>query len=562
MRKQGLKAVIYTRVSTEMQVDGFSLEGQKRELEKLCEYEGMKVVKVYEERGKSGKSVDGRPEFQQMLWDIETGKVECDYICVYKLSRFGRNASDILTTLERINGYGVNLISKEDNIDSADNNSKLIISLLGSLSEMERDNIIIQTMNGRKEKARQGGWNGGFAPYGYVLENGELEIVEDEAEIVRYIFDEFVCKGKGYTTIAKQLNLKGVTKRKPKNSNRAFNDWTNAAVKHILDNPTYSGKIAYGRRTKKLKKGTRNVYETTHADNYILVDGKHQAIIDEETFKLAIAKRKETGKKFAEPTTKRVHLITGILKCPNCGSSMYANKNRWKNKDGSYGERVYYSCGHSMSAKGGECSDNSVRAEWLEEKVVSYVKDLVKNEEFAKAIKEKIGNQLDTKQFDEDLNSYRKKLAQVTANKKRLETEIDNLPLDVPHRDKKLADKNERIDNLYDEIEELENIISETEEKKNAVVTNVITLDRIYTVLLNFDKIYDILEDVEKRNLLQSLIKQIELNKGDTIEERTLKSIEFNFAIPKGDCKTEQISLDKVNHVETVVLLSKLYEAK
>ena len=59
MNKRGLKAVIYTRVSTEMQVDGFSLEGQKRELERLCEYEGTTIVKVYEEKGKSGKSVEG-----------------------------------------------------------------------------------------------------------------------------------------------------------------------------------------------------------------------------------------------------------------------------------------------------------------------------------------------------------------------------------------------------------------------------------------------------------------------------------------------------------------------
>ena len=558
MNKRGLKAVIYTRVSTEMQVDGFSLEGQKRELERLCEYEGMTIVKVYEEKGKSGKSVEGRPEFQRMLEDIETGVVNTDYVCVYKLSRFGRNASDILSTLERLKMYEVNLLSKEDNIDSADNSSKLIISLLGSLSEMERDNIIVQTMNGRKEKARQGGWNGGFAPYGYVLKDGELEIVPEEAEIVKFIFNEFVYKDKGYSTISKLLNRKGIKKRKAPNSTRQFDDWASSAVKHILDNPTYMGKIAYGRRTKQLKKGTRNQYETIHNENYILVDGKHEAIIDEKTFELAKSKRQETGKKFPEATTDRIHLISGILRCPGCGSPMYGNKNRWKNKNGDIQTRFYYSCGHNKSCKGGECSANSVRAEWLEEKIALFIKDLVKNEEFAKSIKETIGNELDTEQFEKDLKAYKGKLAQVTANKKRLETEIDNLPLDTPYRDKKLVDKNARLDSLYDEIEELETLVKETEEKKKAVIENVLTLDRIYKILLNFDKIYDMLEETEKRDLLHSLIKRIEINKGDEIEKRTLKSIEFNFAIPKGDCKkNNKNSLEEVKHDETVCLLSR-----
>ena len=127
------------------------------------------------------------------------------------------------------------------------------------------------------------------------------------------------------------LNRKGIKKRKAPNSTRQFDDWASCAVKHILDNPTYMGKIAYGRRTKQLKKGTRNQYETIHNENYILVDGKHEAIIDEKTFELAKLKRQETGKKFPEATTDRIHLISGILRCPSCGSPMYGIKNRWKN---------------------------------------------------------------------------------------------------------------------------------------------------------------------------------------------------------------------------------------
>ena len=165
MFKEGKKCVIYIRVSTEMQVDGYSLDGQRTMLTDYYEREKMIIKGIYEDAGKSGRSIEGRPAFRQMLSDIEDG-LEIDYVLVYKLSRFGRNALDILNSLDFIQSYGVNLISVTDCIDSSQTSGKLLISVLSAVSEIERENIIEQTMNGRREKARQGLWNGGFAPYG------------------------------------------------------------------------------------------------------------------------------------------------------------------------------------------------------------------------------------------------------------------------------------------------------------------------------------------------------------------------------------------------------------
>ena len=168
MNRSGMKCVLYPRVSTEMQIDGYSLDGQKSSLNRFANREEMIVVDIYEDAGKSGKSIEGRPAFKKMLSDIENG-LQVDYVLVYKLSRFGRNASDILNSLELIQSYGINLICIEEGIDSSQTSGKLLISVLSAVAEIERENIIEQTMNGRKEKARQGGWNGGFAPYGYYL---------------------------------------------------------------------------------------------------------------------------------------------------------------------------------------------------------------------------------------------------------------------------------------------------------------------------------------------------------------------------------------------------------
>ena len=139
MNREGKKCVLYPRVSTEMQVDGYSLEGQKNSLKRFADREEMEVVGIYEDAGKSGKSIEGRPAFK--------------YILVYKLSRFGRNAADILNSLEFVQSYGINLICIEEGIDSSQTSGKLLISVLSAVAEIERENIIEQTMNGRREKA-------------------------------------------------------------------------------------------------------------------------------------------------------------------------------------------------------------------------------------------------------------------------------------------------------------------------------------------------------------------------------------------------------------------------
>ena len=138
MYKEGKKCVLYVRVSTEMQVDGFSLDGQRNTLKRFAEREGMIIKDVYEDAGKSGKSIEGRPAFTRLLNDIKNG-LQIDYIMVYKLSRFGRNAADVLNSLELIQAYGINLISVEEGIDSSQTSGKLLITMLSAVSEIERE---------------------------------------------------------------------------------------------------------------------------------------------------------------------------------------------------------------------------------------------------------------------------------------------------------------------------------------------------------------------------------------------------------------------------------------
>ena len=98
--KKKQKCYIYTRVSTAVQVDGYSLDAQRDKLAKYAEYQDMEVVKEFSDAGHSGKNINGRPEFSRMLEDIANGEDGVDFVLVFKLSRFGRNAADVLNSLQ------------------------------------------------------------------------------------------------------------------------------------------------------------------------------------------------------------------------------------------------------------------------------------------------------------------------------------------------------------------------------------------------------------------------------------------------------------------------------
>ena len=554
MNREGKKCFLYLRVSTEMQVDGYSLEAQKNCLKKFAEREELVIAGVYEDAGKSGKSIEGRPAFRRMLSDIESG-TEIDYVMVYKLSRFGRNAANILNSLELLQTYDVNLICIEEGIDSSQTSGKLLISVLSAVAEIERENILEQTMNGRREKARQGKWNGGPAPYGYMIKDEILSINEEEAEIVRTIYDKYVNTRLGYSGIAKYFNLQGIKKTPRKESD--IEEFSAHFIQLLIDNPVYCGKIAYGRRSKERVKGKKNEYKLVKQKEYCLVDGQHEGIISEELWQKAQEKRLATGIKYASKLgNERAHLLTGIIKCPKCGCGMYANRVCWTKKDGTYKEVMYYSCSRNKQSRGRHCDYSAnLKKTDIEPLVVEVIKKLVQDEEFAVEIKRRIGVQVDTDKIDTELFNYENKLKEVEANKSRLEREIDTLPLGAAHRDRKILDMTTRLDTLYDNIAEIESNIEDARFRKKAAEEKALTLENIYKILMHFSELYDIMNDEERKELLAELIQEIQIYpEGES--DCPLKSIKFNFPVFQNGKETEEVFLNKPLNVETLVVLS------
>lgn len=357
--------------------------------------------------------------------------------------------------------------------------------------------------------------------------------------------------------IANQLNLQGI--RKIPRQNGTLEDWTGHFIKLILDNPVYCGKIAYGRRTKEKVKGTKNDYQMKRNDDYILTEGQHKGIVSEEVWEKAHAKRLRTGVKQPSKIGRdRVHLLSGLLKCPVCGSPMYTNKHAWTNKDGTYKEIYYYVCSRNRMVRGKHCEYKAMLKKTdIEPMVIEAIREIVRNEEYAQAIKKRIGVQIDTKAVDKELEGYQAKLKEVDLNKTRLEREIDSLPADAKYRERKLHDMTLRLDSLYDVIVELEEKIEDARLRRDAIKQQAITLENIYKIMVNFDCVYNIINDEEKRNVVTALIKEIEIYRNDE-SEYPLKRIGLNFPVFKDGGEVTELLWDKGNTVEAVLLLTKL----
>ena len=558
MKKEKIKVYLYTRVSTTMQIDGYSLDAQKTKMKAFCDYNEYEIAGEYEDAGKSGKSIEGRVSFNQMMEDIKSGKDGVSYVLVFKLSRFGRNAADVLATLQVMQDFGVNLICVEDGIDSSKDSGKLMISVLSAVAEIERENILVQTMEGRKQKAREGKWNGGFAPYGYELVNGELQIAEDEAEIIRLIYDKFIHTNMGISAIAAWLNQHGYKKKKRQNN--TLDAFAASFIKGVLDNPVYCGKLAYGRRKNEKVSGTRNEYRIVKQENYMLHDGIHEGIISETDWELAHQKREKTGVKYEKThSLDHEHILSGILRCPLCGSGMYGNVNRKKKKDGTlYKDYFYYACKHRRLVDGHKCG---YRKQWSEEKINNAVEEvirkLVKNPKFEEAILNKIGSRIDTEEIEKEIERLEKQYRQLTGAKARLGQQMDSLDIMDKFYEKKYQDMETRLYRLYDEIEGVENSIEEVKNRLLNIRQQKISEENVYQFLLYFDKLYDKFTDLEKKEFLNSFVEQVDIYEQEQPDGRFLKHIKFRFPVYFGDRETQELCWDNESTVETVCLLSR-----
>lgn len=240
-----MKAAIYTRVSTEGQVDGTSLADQLALCRAYVDSRGWQLVETYSDQGLSGASA-ARPAWRAMLADAQAGRF--DAVVVNDLSRFARNAALALTEIDRLAEIGVNLVSRKEGFDPSTPSGKLMLGVMASFNEFDRANITARGAQGQRAKARSGAWPGGAPMYGWRLEGSghSARPVPDEREreVLALIYQLIAVEHASGYQAAATLNAKGITTRLGKR-------WRPGNLRKLVGSPTLSTGVAVWGKTHR-----------------------------------------------------------------------------------------------------------------------------------------------------------------------------------------------------------------------------------------------------------------------------------------------------------------------
>jgi site-specific DNA recombinase len=351
---------LYCRVSTEEQAtEGYSISAQLQTLRQYAHLYGWSIAEEYVDEGISGKDIKGRPAMQRMISDVEKEKFQA--VLVWKISRLSRNMLDTLVLLDKFEEYDVKFISYSENFDTSSPIGKLVVQLMASIAEMERNTLSENVKLGMTQRAKEGSWNGGVV-FGYDSIEKELIVNPKEAEIVELIFNLY-ADGKGLKAIANHLNKAGYRTKRSRH-------FSINGIATILDNPIYSGKIRWlqvENWDKKRRRGKNT--------NPILVEGKHEAIISEELWNIVQGRRQ--SKSFKQRQSNEPFLLSSILRCPECGQGMVPSITTSTRKDGTKRKHRYYVCGVFHNRGSSACKANSIKAYEAEDAVINRITEFL-----------------------------------------------------------------------------------------------------------------------------------------------------------------------------------------
>ena len=355
------RVAAYARVSMESERLQHSLSAQVSYYSALIQkHPEWEYAGVYADNGITGTKTTSREEFNRMLADCEAGKI--DIILTKSISRFARNTVDLLETVRHLKDLGISVQFEKEHIDSMTEDGELMLTLLASFAQEESRSISDNVKWGTVQRFKQGIPNGHFQIYGYRWEGDHLVIHEEEATIVRLIYDNFL-KGLSAETTEKQLAEMGVKSYKGQH-------FGNTSIRQILRNITYTGNLLFQKEYTVdpiSKKSRINRGELPQ----FFVENTHEAIIPMETYQAVqneVARRRELGV-FANWSIN-TNCFTGKIKCGHCGQSFMRNTRRRRLKGvpvEQCDKYTTYGCG-TQKKKGGKCPARDIPEETLKAK--------------------------------------------------------------------------------------------------------------------------------------------------------------------------------------------------
>ena len=378
------RVILYLRVSTEAQFeDGYSIAEQKERLLAYCKAHGWIVVAIYVDPGHSGSNLN-RPGITALMEAVE--KKTADAVLVYKLDRLSRSQKDTLYLIEDVFlPNNTDFVSMQENINTATPFGKAMIGILSVFAQLEREQITERTMMGRTGRAKEGKWHGGGShPIGYDYIDGELKVNKEEAKQVQMVYSMYL---RGHTITDISLKMKDYKTK--------HGDWSNLqTIAGVLDNELYAGTVHFKEaRTPE----------------------SHDAIVSPKIVARVQYMRERNKKDNFQPKDGE-HLLTGFVRCGNCGARYFAKKNPNGN--------VFYCC-HSRAKKNKKmvkdqnCKNDNWRKAELEELVESRVKELIEKPQLINEIIKKNRAEIDSAQ-KRSSSILREELNGITAEIDRL----------------------------------------------------------------------------------------------------------------------------------------------
>ena len=505
---------IYCRVSTEEQSEnGYSIDEQERLLEEWCKKMGYVIYKCYSDRGISGKNIKDRPALKELLSDAKAGKF--DMVISWKINRLSRKLEDVLKIVNLLEKNNITFKSYSEPFETDTPAGRMQFQMMALIGEFERGTIAQNVKMGMIAKAKSGNWCGGrVLGYDLVPNNSpeeekkgknKLKINEKEAEIVRFIFNEY-SKGKGYKAITNQINKLGYKTKKG-------NDFSVGSIRDILTNPVYIGEIRYNVRQNWSEKRRRNINP-----NPIRVKGKHEAIIDRELWdKVQLILESKKGK--PSRIYDGEYPLTGILRCPKCGAGMVISRTTNTLADGTKKRIAYYCCGNWKNKGTSVCNSNTIRVDKANEYVFKKIEELVSNEAMIKAVVKNINKERKdkVKPAKRLLGDIDKELEKLDKRKRKIFEAYEDDILTKEEFQTRKNELNEKIRILEEEKKPLLNTISEE-------VSEEIPYEFIKDILMNFSKILNSsVSREQQKKLLHMIISEITMN-----ESREIESIKLN----------------------------------
>ena len=488
------KCAIYTRVSTMEQttLKYGSLEAQ----EEICQnyiairaadpaMERMWVhAETYSDPGLSGGTLD-RPELQRLLADVVAGKIHV--IICYKVDRISRSIGQFYQVWNLLEQHGVDFASATQSLDTATSQGKLMMNLLLSFGQFEREQIGERTRDKIAASKRRGQWTGGRVVLGYNAVDKKLVVDDLEAVVVREIFSLYI-QHRSALTVAQLLNESGRrTKRyrTARGHTQKGRTWDKPAVLRVLKNPIFAGYIPLGDE---------------------LHEGEHEAIVDRDTFHRVQALLDEHKKSGNRRGRNPDYLLTGLLRCGSCGSAMTTASTTTRGK-----LYRYYRCCRQGKEGGESCPSKQLPASAIEDFVVERIREAASDPSLVADVSAKLQQRVQHRR--QELHVERKALpTAIAALSVEANALVDTLAGSTGTARRMLE---ERVEALGQQLSQHESRLAEVQRALAALKQTEIEGRWVAETLGRFDTVWDSLTPENRLRLVRALVRRVVVDEAE-----------------------------------------------